>query len=192
MGPRPPCSVRGQVGRGSPGLTYIARSPSAHSLLCTLCNHSLCKKLNLGLSAGDLDPMTELMTQQHLPQDVGVGRGLGPESGPLPVLKEALLRLCGPHRAPGNPSLPLWPWGADRAVGALVVNTALWVRSSLGSLEEVGGAGRKVSGDRTSSLCQVGRTQTPGDCGFPVTAETSPLSIWARSLTRGLDPGQGV
>lgn len=37
----------------------------------------------------------------------------------------------------------------------------LWVLTSSGTPEEVGGAGRKVSGDRTSSLCQVGRTQTP-------------------------------
>lgn len=32
--------------------------------------------------------------------------------------------------------------------------------SSSGTQEEVGSAGRKVSGDRTSSLCQWGKTQT--------------------------------
>lgn len=35
-----------------------------------------------------------------------------------------------------------------------------WVLGSSGTLKEAGGAGRKVSGDRTSSLCQVGKTQT--------------------------------
>lgn len=44
---------------------------------------------------------------------------------------------------------------------ARTLRPSFWVLSSSGTLEEVGGAGRKVSGDRTSSLCQEGRTQTP-------------------------------
>lgn len=44
---------------------------------------------------------------------------------------------------------------------ARALRPGLWVLTSSGTPEEVGRAGRKVSGDRTSSLCQVGRTQTP-------------------------------
>lgn len=44
---------------------------------------------------------------------------------------------------------------------ARALKPGLWVPTSSGTPEEVGRAGRKVSGDRTSSLCQVGRTQTP-------------------------------
>lgn len=47
-----------------------------------------------------------------------------------------------------------------------------WVLSSSGTLEEVGGTRRKASGDRTSSLCQVGKTQTPVTALISVPVET--------------------
>lgn len=79
---------------------------------------------------------------------------------------------------------------------ARALRPSRWVLSSSGILEEVGGAGRKVSGDRTSSLCQVGRTQTPV---APWVSRPSgdKSSVWlgqllVGTLTLGPDHSQGV
>lgn len=68
--------------------------------------------------------------------------------------RKSFSRSCCPASAPGDPCIL-------EAVRARASRPGVWVLTSSGTPEEVGRAGRKVSGDRTSSLCQVGRIQTP-------------------------------
>lgn len=79
---------------------------------------------------------------------------------------------------------------------ARALRPSLWVLSSSGILEEVGGAGRKVSGDRTSSLCQVDRTQTPvAPWVFRRSGDKSSVQlgqVLVGTLTLGPDQSQGV